>query len=343
MAVSLPGRVDPRALLRLLADGSARPGVRLASELGTSRGEVVGLVQRLRAAGIDIAAGGGRGYRLPAPVELLDAGRISGAMREERRRAIRRLEVLFDVDSTNTRLLELPPPPPGCANVCSSELQHAGRGRRGRPWLSPFGGSLALSLGWSFAGADAVNPTLSLAVGVAISRALRRIGVMRVRLKWPNDIWLDDRKIGGVLVELRTEAGGPAHVVIGIGLNVSLSAGQRRTIEAGDGRNAGVRIAAVSDACPEKVSRNVLAATLLEELLSMLGEFERSGFAVFREEWLALDALAGRQSRVLAGDGSVEGTARGVDRDGALLLEVGGRLERHVSGEASLRLNEGDA
>ena len=99
--------------------------------------------------------------------------------------------------------------------------------------------------------------------------------------------------------------------MIGIGLNVSLSAGQRRAIEAGDGRNAGVRIAAVSDACPEKVSRNVLAATLLEELLSMLGEFERSGFAVFREEWLALDALAGRQSRVLAGDGSVEGTARG--------------------------------
>ncbi|HEY3850822.1 MAG TPA: biotin--[acetyl-CoA-carboxylase] ligase [Steroidobacteraceae bacterium] len=343
MAVSLPGCVDPRALLRLLADGATRPGLRLAGELGTNRGEVVRLVQRLRAAGIDVVAIGGRGYRLPAPVELLDAGRIEGAMCEERRRAIHRLEVLLDVDSTNTRLLELPPPPPGCANVCSSELQHAGRGRRGRPWLSPFGGSLALSLGWSFAGAAAVNPTLSLAVGVAISRALRRIGVMRVRLKWPNDIWLDDRKIGGVLVELRTEAGGPAHVVIGIGLNVSLSAEQRRTIEAGDVRNASVRIATLSDGCQEKVSRNVLAATLLEELLSMLGDFERSGFAVFREEWLALDALAGRNSRVLAGDGSVEGTARGVDGDGALLLEVGGRLERHVSGEVSLRLNEGDA
>jgi len=342
MAVSFPDRVDPRALLRLLADGETRSGVRLASALGTNRGEVVRLVRRLRAAGIDIVAGGGRGYRLPAPVELLDAGRIGGAMREEMRRAIHRLEVLFDLDSTNTRLLGLPPPPPGCANVCSSELQHAGRGRRGRPWVSPFGGSLALSLGWSFAGAAAVNPTLSLAVGVAISRALQRLGAKHVRLKWPNDIWLGDRKIGGVLVELRTEPGGPAHVVIGIGLNVALSAEQRRIIEAGDVRNAGVRIAAVSDACPQKVSRNVLAATLLEELLSMLGEFERSGFAVFREEWLALDALAGRDARVLAGDGPIEGTARGVDRDGALLLEVAGRLERHVSGEVSLRLIEGD-
>jgi BirA family biotin operon repressor/biotin-[acetyl-CoA-carboxylase] ligase len=337
MAVSLPSRLDPRALLRALADGTTRPGRELAGELEASPGEVARLVQRLRAAGVGIVAVGGRGYRLPAPVELLDADRIAGAMREEVLRAIHRLEVPFEVDSTNTRLLELSPPP-GCANVCSSELQHAGRGRRGRSWVSPFGGSLALSLGWSFAGAAAVNPALSLAAGIAISRALQRLGAKRVRLKWPNDIWLDDRKMGGVLVELRTEAGGPAHVVIGVGLNVSLSAEQRRTIEA-----EGVRIAAVSDACPQKVSRNILAATLLEELLSMLGEFERRGFAVFREEWLALDALAGRDARVLAGDGSVEGTARGVDRDGALLLEVAGRLGRHVSGEVSLRLNEGDA
>jgi BirA family biotin operon repressor/biotin-[acetyl-CoA-carboxylase] ligase len=103
-----------------------------------------------------------------------------------------------------------------------------------------------------------------------------------------------------------------------------------------------VRAAAISDACPEPVSRNVVAAALLEELLGMLDAFERDGFAVFRQEWAMLDALAGRQARVLAGDGSIEGTARGVDLDGALLLEVRGQLQRHVSGEVSLRLNEGD-
>jgi BirA family biotin operon repressor/biotin-[acetyl-CoA-carboxylase] ligase len=322
----------------LLADAGTRSGAWLARELGTSRGEIARLVRRLREAGIDIGATGGRGYRLALPVELLDAGRIRSGLDEKMRQDIHRLDVLFEVDSTNTRLLGLAPPPPRRANVCSSELQSAGRGRRGRPWITPFGGGLALSLGWSFADAAMVSPTLSLAVGVAISRALCRLGAKYVRLKWPNDIWLGDRKMGGVLVELRTEAGGPAHVVIGIGLNVSLSADQRRTIEA-----EGVRIATVSDACPAGVSRNVLAATLLEELLSMLGEFERSGFAAFRQEWLTLDALAGREARVLAGEDSVEGTARGVDSEGALLLEVKGRLQRHVSGEASLRVNEGGA
>jgi BirA family transcriptional regulator, biotin operon repressor / biotin---[acetyl-CoA-carboxylase] ligase len=173
-------------------------------------------------------------------------------------------------------------------------------------------------------------------VGVAISRALTRLGAHQMRLKWPNDIWLGTRKVGGVLVELRTEMDGSAHVVIGIGLNVSLSAGQRQGIEA-----AGVHVAALSDACPGPVSRNALAAALIEELLSMLAQFEQRGFAAFRDEWSALDALAGRTAQVLTGESSIEGTARGVDADGALLLEVAGRLERHVSGEVSLRLNEG--
>jgi BirA family biotin operon repressor/biotin-[acetyl-CoA-carboxylase] ligase len=337
MAVSLPTRLDARALLTLLADGGIRSAAHLAGELHSSRGEITELVRKLRGAGVDIGAVGGRGYRLAAPVELLDPAKIRSALREEMRSRIHRLDVLFDVDSTNTHLLQLTPPPLRSANVCSSELQHAGRGRRGRRWICPFGAGLALSLGWSFAGAATVDPTLSLAVGVAVSRSLERLGAKNIRLKWPNDIWLGDRKIGGVLVELRTEAGGPAHVVIGVGLNVSLSAGERRAIE-----SAGVHAAAISDACPERVSRNVLAAALLQELLGMLDEFERSGFAAFRQEWAMLDALAGRQARVIAGDGAVEGTARGVDRDGALLLEVRGQLQRHVSGEVSLRLNEGD-
>ncbi len=337
MAVSLPNRLDARALLTLLADGGIRSGARLAQEFHSGRGEVARLIRKLRAAGVEIGAVGGRGYRLAAPVELLGADKIRAALGEGARSRIHRLEMLFEVDSTNTYLLQFAPPPPRCADVCVSELQHAGRGRRGRSWICPFGGGLALSLGWSFADAATVDPALSLAVGVAVSRSLERLGAEDIRLKWPNDIWWGGRKIGGVLVELRTEAAAPAHVVIGVGLNVALSAGERRAIE-----SAGVRAAAISDACPAPPSRNVLAAALFEELLGMLDEFERSGFAAFRREWTMLDALGGRQVRVLAGDGSVEGTARGVDPDGALLLEVRGQLQRHVSGEVSLRLNEGD-
>jgi BirA family biotin operon repressor/biotin-[acetyl-CoA-carboxylase] ligase len=157
-----------------------------------------------------------------------------------------------------------------------------------------------------------------------------------VTLKWPNDIWFQDRKIGGVLIELRAEASGPAHVVIGVGINVSLPAAIRLEIEAG-----GVRVAAAADACAAPPSRNLLAGAILDELLSMLEQFEHEGFAAFRDEWTALDALSGRPARVLLADSIVSGIARGVDHEGALLLDTGERLQRFVSGEASLRAIEG--
>jgi len=333
MAVPPADRVDPSALVARLADGEVHSGVRLARDLSAGRGGIAQAVQQLRAFGVEIEAVSRRGYRLARPVELLDAGLIRAAIREDCRHLLNRLEVLFEVDSTNTRLLSAPAPAPGRADVCVSELQLAGRGRRGRLWVSPFGGSIALSLGWTFGDTSRANSALSLAVGVAVSRALERSGARDIRLKWPNDIWFNDRKIGGILVELRTEAGGPAHAVIGVGLNLALSAAARREIETG-----GARIAALADASPTKIERNHLAAALLEELLSMLGEFEREGFAPFREKWSELDALSGRPATVLVGDAVIEGVPRGVDEDGALVLDSGGRLQRFVSGEVSLRL-----
>jgi len=335
MAVSLPGRLDPRALLAVLADGEARDEARLARELHTGPDEVARCLDALREAGVELVSAGERGHRLPSAVELLDAGRIRAAIAEPQRIKLQSLEVLFEVDSTNTRLLALEPPARGFVRACLAEIQRAGRGRRGRPWDSPVGGSIALSIGWSLAGSR-VDPSMSLAAGVAIARALTRLGAPGIRLKWPNDLWLGDRKMGGVLIELRTEAGGSAHLVIGIGLNISLSAQARRSIEAG-----GVRVAALADARGDRWSRNELAAAILEEILSMLEEFERSGFRAFREEWLALDALRGRRACVLGGEEPVEGTARGVDEEGALLLDVGNRLLRVAAGEVSLRLSEG--
>lgn len=321
-----------------MADGVRRTAERLARELGADRGEVTGLVEALREAGADIRGDAGQGYGWRGPLELLDAERIRGALRADLRTRIHRLEIPFEIDSTNTRLLALPPPPPGSADLCAAELQRAGRGRRGRTWIAPFGTSLALSVGWSFREAASATPALSLAVGLAVARAVERFGAHDLRLKWPNDIWLDDRKLGGVLVELRSDAAGPAHVVIGVGLNVSLSSESRLRIEA-----QGVRIAALSDACSGAVSRNALAAALLEELLGMLEEFESRGFAAFRAEWSMRDALQGRRARLHRAHDAVEGTVRGVDADGALLLEMAGRVQRHLSGEVSLRLNEGEA
>jgi BirA family biotin operon repressor/biotin-[acetyl-CoA-carboxylase] ligase len=193
-----------------------------------------------------------------------------------------------------------------------------------------------MSVAWGFSDAAHAVPALSLGVGVAVSRALMRSGAAAIGLKWPNDIWYRGRKVGGVLVEVRAEAGGAAQVVIGIGLNVHLTEAARLEIEAG-----GARVAAVADACRTPPSRNVIAGALLDELLSMLVQFEHGGFAALRDEWAALDALNGRLVLLQQGERQSQGIARGADVDGALLLEIDGRLQRFVSGEASLRLIEG--
>lgn len=341
MAVStasgLRGRLlGPPVLLVLLADGRLRSGEWLAKELHVSRTAVWKGVRRLRARGVEVQALPRRGYRLSNPVELLDAQRIGAELAPHRMERLRRLELSFEVDSTNTRLLAAAPPPMGCADVCMSEIQHAGRGRWGRRWIAPFGSGVVLSVAWTFGDRVQTLPALSLAVGVAVSRGLARAGAMGVMLKWPNDIWFKDRKIGGVLIELRAEAGGPAHVVIGLGLNVVLTEAARREIEAGGGE-----VASVADACGAEPSRNFVAGAILDELFSMLGQFERQGFAAFRDDWLALDALRGRPAQVLVADEARSGTARGVDAEGALLLEIGDRMQRFVSGEASLRVTEG--
>ena len=193
-----------------------------------------------------------------------------------------------------------------------------------------------MSLGWTCSDVVRTLPALSLGVGVAVSRGLTRAGAAGIQLKWPNDIWFEDRKLGGVLIELRAEAGGPAHVVIGVGVNVSLPEEVRREIAIG-----GTAVAAVTDACQSPASRNRVAGAILDELLSMLLQYQRFGFAAFRDAWTALDGLYGRAAQVVVGDGAVAGIARGVDADGALLLETKDRTQRFVSGEASLRLIHG--
>jgi BirA family transcriptional regulator, biotin operon repressor / biotin---[acetyl-CoA-carboxylase] ligase len=337
MAVSFANRLDHPLLLVLLADGRLRSGEWLAKELGVSRAAVWKGMERLRALGLEVQALPRRGYCLSNPVELLDVQRIETALEPQRRAQLRELELLFETDSTNSRLLGKAPPPPGFADAALCELQHAGRGRHGRNWIAPFGAGIALSTAWTFTEGASTLSALSLGVGVAISRALSRAGAQGVMLKWPNDIWFRDRKVGGVLIELKAEAGGPAHVVIGMGINVALTAAARREIEAG-----GARVAAVADACTQAPSRNLVAGAILDEVLSMLDQFEREGFAAFREGWAALDALSGRPARVLLGGAVISGIARGVDPDGALLLETPAGMRRFVSGEASLRAVEGD-
>jgi BirA family biotin operon repressor/biotin-[acetyl-CoA-carboxylase] ligase len=259
MAVPIARSIKTPLLLELLADGELHSGNWLAGKLHQTTAVVSQGVERLRDLGIAVQAVARRGYRLPHKVELLDARRLGAELSAQHRSRLRRLELLLEVDSTNTRLLAAPPPPPGSAEACLSEIQHAGRGRLGRRWIAPFGAGISMSLSWTFNNAASTLSALSLGVGVAVSQALTRAGAEGITLKWPNDIWFRDRKIGGVLIELRADAAGSSHVVIGVGVNVSLAAPARQEIEAG-----GACVAAVADACREPPSRNLLAGAILD-------------------------------------------------------------------------------
>ncbi len=324
----MSGRIE---LLRLLADGAMHSGEELAAALSISRAAVWKRLQQLEAAGIACEAQRGSGYRLEAPMELLDEPQIRECLPQATLGMLRRLEVHEVLESTSDRLLTVDDLPAGRFDACLAEFQSAGRGRRGRHWVAPFASGLCLSLNWSYRDAPAMLGALSLAAGVAALRALGRFGFARLSLKWPNDILCGDSKLGGILIDLRSEAAGPAYVVVGIGINVRLPRAARDRL-AVDGVQA-VDLAALG---PVPL-RNQLAAVLIAELAQALGEFGARGFAAFAGEWRAADALAGRPVRMLHGGQPLEGVARGVDAQGALLLEVEGVQRRIHSGEVSVR------
>jgi BirA family transcriptional regulator, biotin operon repressor / biotin---[acetyl-CoA-carboxylase] ligase len=324
----MSGRAE---LLRLLSDGALHSGEELAAVLSISRAAVWKRLQQLEAWGVALEARRGSGYRLESPIDLLDAAGIRRRLPPEVSASLRVLEVHEALESTSDRLLAARELPPGSFDACLAEFQSAGRGRRGRRWVAPFASGLCLSLSWSYRDAPATLGALSLAAGVAALRALRRLDVGGLSLKWPNDIVQADAKLGGILVDLRGEAAGPALVVVGVGVNVCLPRAARSALAA-EGV-AAVDLATLGTA----PARNALAAVLIAELHQALGEFGARGMAAFADEWVAADALAGRAVRVLHGGQQLEGIARGVDADGALLLEADGYRRRIVSGEVSVR------
>lgn len=321
-------------IVRLLADGREHSGEAVAAALGVSRAAVWKQVQQLSQWGLGVEAAPGRGYRLAAGrIELLDQQALLACLPAEPRSRLRRLTLADEIGSTNETLLAVDDLAPGRFDACLAEFQTQGRGRRGRRWVAPFGSGICLSVNWCFEEAPPQLSALSLAAGVAVRRALEGCGIAGAALKWPNDILHGERKLGGILSELRVEAAGPAYVVVGVGLNVSLPPAVSAAI-----RETGIEVVSLADlGLPRLPSRNALAAALVGQLALALAEFDHAGFAPFYEEWSAADAMLARPARILRGADVREGIARGIDRDGALLLEVAGRTERFVSGEASLR------
>ncbi len=315
-------------LLKLLADGRFHSGEDLARRLGRSRATVSEALKAVDGLGLAVFSVPGRGYKLATPVEFLDATRVVEGLGPAAARV--RLTLLDEADSTSTRLAALAQQGAPSGTCVAAEWQSAGRGRRGRAWQSALGASITFSMLWRFERGPGHLAGLSLAVAVAVARALERSGVEGVGVKWPNDLVAGWKKLGGILVETSGDLLGPTAAIIGVGVNFRMDEALLARIDQ-------PAVDAVSLA-PEPPSRNALLAALVQELVAALERFEREGFAGFREAWKARHAYAGRRVTVLV-PGAPPRVADVVDiaEDGALVVSEGGRPSRLTAAEISLR------
>jgi len=286
-----------------------------------SRAAINKHIQTLKEWGIDVFTVTGKGYSLPAAMQLLNEQAINARLDNGR------LAVIPVIDSTNQYLLDRMDTLQS-GDACVAEYQQAGRGRRGRQWFSPFGSNLYLSMYWRLEQGPAAAMGLSLVIGIVLAEALQEQGAPDIRVKWPNDIYLDDRKLAGILVELTGKTGDAAQIVIGAGINLAMRAPAADVINQGwiNLQEAGV-----------SVDRNALSALIVNKMRTALVEFEQEGLAPFIERWARLDNFINRPVKLLIGDREIFGIARGIDQQGGLILEQDGVRKSWIGGEISLR------
>ena len=314
----------PLTLISILADAEFHSGEQLGERLGMSRAAINKHIQTLRDWGVDVFTVPGKGYSLPEPIQLLDEEQIARQIEHGR------VTVLPVIDSTNQylldRLSELQ-----SGDACVAEYQQAGRGRRGRKWFSPFGSNLYLSMYWRLEQGPAAAIGLSLVIGIVIAEVLQSLGADKVRVKWPNDLYLQDRKLSGILVELTGKTGDAAQIVSGAGINLMMRRVESDVVNQGwiSLQEAGISI-----------DRNTLAACLIKELRAGFKLFENEGLAPYLTRWEKLDNFINRPVKLIIGDKEIFGISRGIDAQGAFLLEQDGVVKPWIGGEISLRSAE---
>jgi len=318
-----------------LDDQSFQSGEALATDLSVTRAAVWKAVEQLRELGVALDASTNKGYRLGTGVSALSAMRIESLLPADVRARVEALLVEWTLESTNTKLLESLPPAANSAAIVLAEHQTGGRGRRGRGWVAPPGGAICLSLSWQYADMPADLSALSLVVGLCAVNALRELRIEGVQLKWPNDLVTARGKLGGILIEMRAEAGGPVHVVVGIGLNVMLDEAARAEVAATG--NVADDLRAHRSPVPD---RNEIVAALLARIVPALEGFPRHGLTPHLANWHDCDALQDREVRIENAGEISRGVARGIDAHGALLVETPAGVRRFISGEVTVRIDQ---
>ena len=313
-------------VVRALAGGRPRSRAALARECGVGEADLEGVLNRLPGLGIEPIVGP-ETVALSRPVDLLDPGAILAAVPRLGPGAV---HVRFAVDSTNTVLAERLRAGAAAPELCTAESQTAGRGRHGRRWVSGLGQSLVLSVSWRFAVRPGGLSGLSLAIGVALAEALAASGLGRVMLKWPNDLVVDDRKLAGILVEASGSRSGSVACVVGVGFNLDLAPAESGRID-----QPWIDFARELGRVP---GRSMLASQAANAILDACEQYRNRGLEPFVDGWRERDTLRDRSVRVLSGGAPIEGTARGIDSDGALLVQHAAGVVRCESGEVTVRV-----
>ena len=317
-------------IISLLSAGEFVSGERIGEQLGVSRAAVSKHVKGLSEWGLDIYSIQGKGYKLASPVQLLDQRVIQHQTNVP-------VELISIIDSTNQHLLENVHTLSQGA-VCLAEYQSQGRGRRGRQWISPFGSNLYLSMYWQLEAGMAAAMGLSLVVGVAVVEALQQLGIDGVKLKWPNDLYYQDRKLAGILVEMSGQAGGAANLVIGMGLNISMPRDVDGITQPWVSLSEVVEASETTSILPD---RNTLAVTLINAWEKALSDYEINGMCGFVERWKRLDNFLDRPVKLIIGTREISGVVKGINEQGAVLLQTDKGVEAFIGGEISLRSQSG--
>ena len=321
--------MSERVLLEMLSDGEFHSGEELGERLSISRTAIWKQLKKLEALGIHVESIKGKGYRLPGGISLLNEKDILVAIGDTGNQLISKLEIESVIESTNAQALSYAQENGGYPYVCTTERQTGGRGRRGKAWFSPYGQNLYFSLTWEFVNGASALEGLSLAVGVVVADVLAELGAPNCQLKWPNDILYDGKKLSGILLEITGDAAGPCQVVVGVGLNVSMTASTESIDQPWTD---------LQQVLEERPDRNHILGRLVAALLKLLSTYEFDGFTTYRERFSLRDMHQGKPVMLRLGERLVLGDAVGIDTNGALLVDTDAGRQVFNGGEVSLRV-----
>ena len=322
-------------ILSVMSDGKFHSGQEMAKHFNVSRVAIWHALAGAEKLGVDVFSVRGKGYRLTQPLILIDEDKVKGAIGEMANWF--NVKVLDVIDSTNNYLKQETVHGYPHASCVVANIQTDGKGRRGRQWQSALGENLTFSFLWRFTYGAAALSGLSLVVGIALIRSLKKININQALLKWPNDILIREdglyKKLAGILIELQGDMDGQSAAIIGVGINLNLSKKQVAKIDQ--------PATCISEWLDEEVDPNDFLAIIIKDLAEVLAIFEVSGFSNLKDEWLSYDAFHNQVITISTGDGNrIQGRSQGVNDAGSLEVVTDNGVKTYASGEVTVRSDE---